>query len=541
MAKEREIPINTTVKVDAKEASDSIEKFGDKVEDLQRRSRGAAQDGTKAWGDFANLFSGLLPRNVQMLIRKFQSTQRQVGRLATSLKFLKGAFAGLGIGLLIIGLETLIERWDDISRLITGVTKQQERQNKVVQAGAKAIEDYNTRNAEYVRIVQDSTEASSLREQALNELATQIREIKDLDLNNAKDLERFNLAIERNIELVGVQTQQQELLNQINELRNEKDEVKIGLLDWLGNKQHRENVLAEKKATIDTQINGLIEQYTSLQVTRLDLESQTTEELARQAKQQEYLRWLEQSRLKYGRDWEFMMDELDAEEEERFEQSNLRLADELVNKLKSDREYREGLLENYREWAEEMDALEADNAAKKKYYEDQVLQLTLENLEKVAQARIAGFRAAENIASNLERLAQDGTNAQKAFAVTQVLLSQAQAVQAAITAALQTAAKLAAAGTPAPVVTPLLIAQMVGIALGSFAQVKSILQQAGASTGGAVQRGGGGRGVQTQALVPQGVGGKQQTLPQVNQAYVVQSQLQGQMWLQSGLEKRIRL
>jgi len=236
-----------------------------------------------------------------------------------------------------------------------------------------------------------------------------------------------------------------------------------------------------------------------------------------------------------------MMDELDAEEEERFEEENLRLADELVNKLAADREYREGLLENYREFAEELDTLEADAAAKKKYWDDQVLQNTLNNLQTVAQARVAGLRAAESVATGLERLAEDGSNAQKAFAVTQVLLSQAQAMQAAITAALQTSAKLAAAGAPAPVVTPLLIAQMVGIALASFAQVKGILQQAGASTGGgAVQRGGGGGG-QTQALVPQGTGGRQQQLPQVNQSFVVQSQLQGMMHLQSGLEKRLHL
>ena len=541
MAKEKEIPINTKVKVDAKEAGDSIEEFGEKVEKLRRTSSRTAKQSTKDWGGFANLFSGLLPRNVQMMIRKFQSTTRQVGRLSKSLKFLKGAFAGLGIGLLIIALETLISRWDDITRLISGVTKQQERYNDVVKAGSKALDEYNTRNAEYIRIVKNSSEQTDVRSEALNNLATSLREARDLDIETADGLSRFNKAVERQVELVGIQAKEQELLNQINQVRNEKDEVEVGLLDYLGNAQHRQNVLAEKKAEKDATINGLIEQYNALQRDRLELESQTTAELNRQAAEQEHLRWLEQARLKYGKDWAFMMDELDAEEEERFEEENLRLADELVNKLAADREYREGLLENYREFAEELDTLEADAAAKKKYWDDQVLQNTLNNLQTVAQARVAGLRAAESVATGLERLAEDGSNAQKAFAVTQVLLSQAQAMQAAITAALQTSAKLAAAGAPAPVVTPLLIAQMVGIALASFAQVKGILQQAGASTGGgAVQRGGGGGG-QTQALVPQGVGGRQQQLPQVNQSYVVQSQLQGMMHLQSGLEKRLHL
>lgn len=541
MAKDREIPINTKVKVDAKEAGDSIEQFGEKVEQLRQRSRGAAQQSTKDWGGFANLFSGLLPRNVQMMIRKFQSTTRQVGRLSKSLKFLKGAFAGLGIGLLIIALETLISRWDDITRALSGVTKEQQQYNEVVKAGEKALEEYNTRNSEYIRIVRDSTEQTALRKEALNTLATSLREVRDLDIESADGLERFNRAIERQLDLVRIQNEEQTLLNQIAELRIENNEAEGSWWQRIGQDMFRrdgaQGALEEKRAEIQGELNAKIAAYQQLQKDRLDLESQTTAELARQAKEQEYLRWLEQSRLKYGKDWEFMMNELDAEEEERFEQEGLRLADELVNKLQADREYREGLLQNYRDFAEEMDALEAEAAAKKKYYEDQVLQSTLDGLEKVAQARIAGFRAAENIATGLERLAEDGTNAQKAFAVTQVLLSQAQAVQSAITGALAAAA---AAGPAAPIVTPFLIAQMVGIALSSFAQVKGILQQAGASTGGAVQRGGGGGG-QTQALVPQGVGGRQQQLPQVNQSYVVQSQLQGMMHLQSGLEKRLHL
>ena len=189
------------------------------------------------------------------------------------------------------------------------------------------------------------------------------------------------------------------------------------------------------------------------------------------------------------------------------------------------------------EMYDEMDRQYWENYWNKVAADEEALQDELRRLDLIAQARNANFRAAENISTQLERLAEDGTNAQKAFAVTSVLLSQAQAVQSAITGALKAAEATNAA---APFTAPLFIAQMVGIALSSFAQVKSILQQAGASTGGAVQ-GGGGRGGQTQALVPQGTGGRQQQLPQVNQSYVVQSQLQGMMHLQSGLEKRLHL
>lgn len=537
MAKEKEIPINTKVKVDAKEAGESIEDFGKKVEKLRRTSRGAAKQSTKDWGGFASLFTGLLPRNVQMMIRKFQSTTRQVGRLSKSLKFLKGAFAGLGIGLLIIALETLIDRWDDISRLLSGVTKEQERYNDVVKAGSKALDEYNTRNAEYIRIVNDAGEATDIRNEALQHLASSLREIKDLDLTSAEGLERFNAAIERQVDLVEIQGKEQELLNQIMQARNEKDEIQLSAFDYLANKKDRQAKLDEKKAEKDAEINGLIAQYSTLQQQRIGIEAQVTAELARQAQEQEYLRWLEQSRLKYGKDWEFQMEQMGESEDEFFEnQAN----NEFMAQFRRDQALEERnrkQKEADEEMYDEMDRQYWENYWNKVAADEKALHDELRRLDLIAQARNANFRAAENISTQLERLAEDGSNAQKAFAVTSVLLSQAQAVQSAITGALKAAEATNAA---APFTAPLFIAQMVGIALSSFAQVRSILQQAGASTGGAVQ-GGGGRGGQTQALVPQGTGGRQQQLPQVNQSYVVQSQLQGMMHLQSGLEKRLHL
>lgn len=536
MAKEKEIPINTKVKVDAKEAGDSIEEFGQKVEKLRRTSRGAAKQSSKDWGGFASLFSGLLPRNVQMMIRKFQSTTRQVGRLSKSLKFLKGAFAGLGIGLLIIALETLIDRWDDITRLISGVTKEQERYNDVVKAGSKALDEYNTRNAEYIRVVKDSSIETDIRSEALNNLATSLREVKNLDIESADGLERFNAAIERQVELVGIQAKEQELLNQINQLRNEKDEAELSLLDYLGNAQHRQNVLAEKKAAKDAEINGLIDQYNALQLERLGYESDITAELDRQAKEQERLRDLEQRRARL-KDFERQMR---AEEEAAFaeeEEGMFDLVDEFAAEVQARKDHQERLNEIDEEGQRLATQLHNEEKRKRDEISDYYLRKELDRLDTIAQTRNANFRAAENISTQLERLAEDGSNSQKAFAITSVLLSQAQAVQSAITGALKAAEATNAA---APFTAPLFIAQMVGIALSSFAQVRSILQQAGASTGGAVQ-GGGGRGGQTQALVPQGTGGRQQQLPQVNQSYVVQSQLQGMMHLQSGLEKRLHL
>lgn len=621
MAKEREIPLNAKVNVDAKDAGESIEEFGEKVDNLRKRSRRTTKEGKKDWGEFANLFSGLLPRNLQMLVRKFRSTRRAVGRLGKSFKVLKSAFAGLGIGLLIIALETLIDRWDDITRLLSGVTEEQERYNDVVKAGSKALDDYNTRNAEYIRAVENSSESTAIRTEALDTLAKSMREIKDLDIESAEGLERFNEAVERQVDLVRIQAEEQELLNQINTLRNEKNETELSWYNYLANEKGRQQILDDKKAEKDVEINALLERYNKLQQERLTHEADRTAELERQA---------EEARKAAEAERERQQQEAEAERErEQLKQEALRNAeyregvmktferDELLRSLNArdrarkelelEREEAKQKLEDANASAEELEALavfydnrkkdleqrfadedlktreEADKkfsekeenqflerqaklddeylryreqykdhkdillsldkwyAGEKQKIDDDAaaneLKTRLATLDAETSARNAKLRAAEDIATQLNRLSEEGSNAQKAFAVTQVLLSQAQAVSSAIASAVKAAANT---GPAAPVVTPLLIAQMVGIALSSFAQVRSILQQAGADAPSAVQRGGG-RGGQTQALVPQGVGGRQQQLPQVNQSYVVQSQLQGQMHLQSSLEKRLHL
>ena len=120
-----------------------------------------------------------------------------------------------------------------------------------------------------------------------------------------------------------------------------------------------------------------------------------------------------------------------------------------------------------------------------------------------------------------------------------VLLAQAISIANAIAGATKAGM---GTGTAAPLTTPIFIAQMVGSVLASFAGVKSILNKAGAagsmggSSGGG---GGGGRGgfapVSTQVPLPARLDSTDM------QAYVVQSQLQGQINAQHRLNGQIVL
>jgi len=147
----------------------------------------------------------------------------------------------------------------------------------------------------------------------------------------------------------------------------------------------------------------------------------------------------------------------------------------------------------------------------------------------VKQARLSvvssGFDALNAMAKTEE--------AQKKLAIAQILVNQGMAMSSAIAAA-QAAAL--AAGPAAPVVSPLLTAQMIGIVLTSFASIKGVMNQAGASAegvgGGGV--GGGGIGIAsnregpTLGLTPDiSEAVTPGSIPPIN-AYVVQSQLADQ-------------
>ena len=153
----------------------------------------------------------------------------------------------------------------------------------------------------------------------------------------------------------------------------------------------------------------------------------------------------------------------------------------------------------------------------------------LNDIDKVAAAKIQAMRAVSSVLGQMESLAKKGSAEAKAFAVTQVLLNQAVAISQAVTAAGKAGM---GTGLAAPITTPLFIIQMVGAVLASFIGIKNILSEAGASAGGGYSEGGGGGGgspsFSTAANIPntpQDQGFNNPWEGMSVQTYVVQSQL----------------
>ena len=112
---------------------------------------------------------------------------------------------------------------------------------------------------------------------------------------------------------------------------------------------------------------------------------------------------------------------------------------------------------------------------------------------------------------------------QKKLAVSQILVNQAIAMSEAFRGATQAAA---GTGPAAAVAMPIFYAQMVGMVLSSFASIKGIMNQAGASSGAVGSGGGGGGGTTQLALTPTLESFEQGALelPAV-QAYILQNNI----------------
>ena len=202
----------------------------------------------------------------------------------------------------------------------------------------------------------------------------------------------------------------------------------------------------------------------------------------------------------------------------------------------------------------ELDAIQKQkDADAKKILDDNAKILAqkkkdLANEIKAEQAAAAAIKAARMsvVAAGFNALkVMAKTEAgQKKLAIAQILVNQGMAMSSAIAGA-QAAAL--AAGPGAPVVSPLLTAQMLGIVLTSFASIKGVMNQAGAdvpeASGPSLGGGGGGGGGGTQlALTPtlDSFGAGTLELPAV-QAFIIQNDIADAATLQAEIQAQASL
>ena len=528
---------------------------------------------------------------MQRTIRGFKSTIRSVGRLSKGFKVLKSAWAGIGIGLIIIGLEQIIENWDKITEALGFYNKEAEGTKKLNKEIAKSQAELSSEMVGYLQIISDLEAEESLRQEAIKKINGQLGFYIDTEASANKQREQAIKLSALALEIDKQRNLQKEATEKfrIAELEYEENstsaeklqayldagakvekitrdalalEVELGELllertDSLKKQELAEKALAKIKADLarqaeaDAQFLADLEKRLSEEVylAKIEDEQLRAEEELKMRTQEQIMKALDAGAtaeqmllieekykldlLKLEERFKEQIDEIVKtpeqilEEQERLREDMRRaelIDDEiLVQKAQDDFDAMFELANGHKELIEEAERLHTDALQK---ITDDASDRAREQRKKEADEQIslqikknnAILKASRSVLGGMMDLAEEGSEQMKALAIVDILISQGVAVANAITTATKS--------SKTPLDMAVNIAVAIGTVLSAFAQVKSILAEADASGGGgSIGRGGGGGGATT-PLVPQGLG--RMDSPTGNQAYVVQSQLEGQ-------------
>lgn len=244
-----DITVNLTVKTE--DAARQLEDFAEDLNEVGKTASRSAKDASKDWGGVADLFSGLLPRNIQGLLRSFKSTERGVKRVSRSFKALKAAWASIGIGVIILALEALIENWDAVAEALGFVDAEAEKNAKLTAEQDAAVRQLTLSTSGYIAVLQNEAATEAQRAEALAALNKEFNNIIDLEADAATQIEQANAALKVKEDLERARIKQQQTLADFQEKDlAAQDQTEKGLLKqktfWESLQQTQVRVNAEQ-------------------------------------------------------------------------------------------------------------------------------------------------------------------------------------------------------------------------------------------------------------------------------------------------------
>ena len=162
------------------------------MEAVENAARRTARETKKDWGGVTDLFSTLLPRGLQRTVRQFKSTNRSVGRLSKSFKVLKAAWASIGIGLIIIALEQIVENWDKITEALGFYNAEAERTKEINIEQNKAIAQLNAETKGYISLLKESTSTTEQQAEAVEFLNKKFGDYIDTEATVEEQVKQVN-------------------------------------------------------------------------------------------------------------------------------------------------------------------------------------------------------------------------------------------------------------------------------------------------------------------------------------------------------------
>ncbi len=222
---------DTEVKItgDSSEAIAALEDVGKAAEDTQAKlentGRKGAEAGGKAtggWKDGLNLFKDLLPRNLQMLQRRFESTSRQVGRMGGSFKILGAAIKAVPIFLIIEGFRWLIDNWEKVSDFLTGTTEGMKAMKTAAKEASSAENQFTNSTQFLAQSLLDTNASIDERNQALKELQKLMPELQGMTLEQATAEGVLTQALKERMVLEGQMAEMRSLQQALEDAQTKK-------------------------------------------------------------------------------------------------------------------------------------------------------------------------------------------------------------------------------------------------------------------------------------------------------------------------------
>ena len=261
------------------ETSEATNEAIKNIEALGNAGKKATKETKKDWGGVTDLFSNLLPRGLQRSVRQFKSTQRQVGRLSKSFTVLKGAMMGLVTGGLIVGLEMVMDNWEAIAKWVSRVSDETIRVNELQAKQAESANKTEGVMKRHLQVLEDITSTDAQRVYALQEMAKEMGELRELDLTSLDAQEQITQAYKDHLKLKALRISQNDDELRLTELLNAEEEkiFRLSKEEWdmvnlksrvrgeEAAKKYKADLLAEKSADAQKKAADEIAAITSRQ------------------------------------------------------------------------------------------------------------------------------------------------------------------------------------------------------------------------------------------------------------------------------------
>lgn len=334
MAKKKTIDINSRLsteelKKDVETAVTELNKVKDAAEGKDPKTGKDITASKKKWADFANLFSGTLPRDIQKTIRQFKAKRREVARATRGMtkfnKVMKG-FGGPVLAIVILALEKLAEYLPQIIDYFTGNTEAVKALTAANEAAAQSMDRFTASNSAFFEVMMDTTLSIDQRIAAQERLSRSVAGVRDIDLEAADAAERLQEAYAMESARQANEAALKELGEQYTEYQKKRAEEVQHLTELeehlysLGYNAAEENVVIQQKE----EIMELDEEYADLLAERTRLTEWLAEadaKAAEAAREKQKLQELENRQMRlnqtvYEMEKEMRLDRLDQYERE---------------------------------------------------------------------------------------------------------------------------------------------------------------------------------------------------------------------------------